>query len=660
MDITRNAQQLQTPKDTSRILDVAIVGGGIAGLYAFYKLHGTGREIKLFESSDRLGGKIDTWRVAPAAKDGPQSVSIKDLLVENAEIDSGKKQLLRDMLAAEFGPMRIEPQHQPHLKSLLTDLGIREKDVDDPKEKWSDLVPFRPYQAPRLVEPTFSLEGEEGEQETQIDLLLLGLRRILESVQIEPIETQQDDDEPWFIGTVKYKEANFFWKSLRKEDALSRRYWKGFLRQWIVLMDEDHYDIIRKRMKFRGDYLSGMGFWNVLSAVMSHMAVAKLRDWGTFYHLLPENPNAAEWIIFWLRALKSTDSLRGIRGGMDWMVYRLCMKIGFLPNKPEEIRIRPEKGPAKVEYNTGEYLSLNRKLIAIKEKNDHLELTFKCRDKGDDEVVQARHVILALPKEPLCQIQLPEADPELEQQFRSHLDAVFGFPLLKCFFFVDQPYWPDDRQPNQIAPYVPSRELQFTKNRDKTKGMIMLYTDRPGTQFWTDYLVHPSEDGAEEGKRVTEQESAVTWWWRTDAKETKCYGKMIEKFQNDRLLRRFIQYVRENSAEDITPDRLLVAGMRDWGLPPFGGAAHAWRPGSKSWETLKYLQAFKLTKQSRTSRLHVCGEAYSKYHGFIEGALWSTQDVVCVICKELKWPCPATVDATPSSLPRTRIVRYEP
>ena len=46
-------------------LDVAIIGGGIAGLYCLYRLlrdsNYKNRNIKLFEASDHLGGRIETW-----------------------------------------------------------------------------------------------------------------------------------------------------------------------------------------------------------------------------------------------------------------------------------------------------------------------------------------------------------------------------------------------------------------------------------------------------------------------------------------------------------------------------------------------------------------------------------------------------------------------
>src|SRR5215475_3774673 len=46
-------------------LDVAIIGGGVAGLYCLYRLlrdsNYTNKNIKLFEASDHLGGRIETW-----------------------------------------------------------------------------------------------------------------------------------------------------------------------------------------------------------------------------------------------------------------------------------------------------------------------------------------------------------------------------------------------------------------------------------------------------------------------------------------------------------------------------------------------------------------------------------------------------------------------
>src|SRR6185436_20085274 len=76
------------------------------------------------------------------------------------------------------------------------------------------------------------------------------------------------------------------------------------------------------------------------------------------------------------------------------------------------------------------------------------------------------------------------------QAFATMLDAVMPIPLLKVFMVVDNPFWEDDRPANQYAYTVPTREVHYWKSGDKRTGLLMLDADRPGNQFWTDYLVH--------------------------------------------------------------------------------------------------------------------------------------------------------------------------
>ena len=146
----RKKAEITGQGSSSEHVDVAIVGGGIAGLYCCWRLSQSGKRIVLFEASDRLGGRIETWRVDPhvlttRASSGKMDVPIGALLAENDDLRMGKgPRTLRDFFVAEFGPMRIEPDHQPYLKHLLEELGITPSEGD--QEKWSDLVRFPPYQ----------------------------------------------------------------------------------------------------------------------------------------------------------------------------------------------------------------------------------------------------------------------------------------------------------------------------------------------------------------------------------------------------------------------------------------------------------------------------------------------------------------------------------
>src|SRR6266576_231812 len=587
-------------------VDVAIVGGGIAGLYCCLQLvkspwfkAGKKKTISLYEASRRLGGRIETWRVSPHEFGGGKSsarakpVDVSGLLAQNKRLSgantspgSKDKEELPDILIAEFGPMRIEPDHQPYLSMLLDELGISVPSDPEGQHKWSDLIPFPSYQAEQLREPQFNLEGEEAEQATLIDLLLLALRRVFEVVTIG----DRANDKPWEIRPgVTYAEANFCWNEFRRERFLHRRFWKGFLLEWINSLEDGHYELIRQEdFRYRGIPLYKYGFWNLLSSVLSHMAVVKLRDWGSFYHLLPENPNAAEWIIFWLRAIKSTASLRGIRGGMDWIVLRLSQELGFLG---EEVQtdgltgdITYSSGPHDKNGNTLK-LEREKKLTIVEDRHDGVFLTFEDTfgetSQGEARrktTVLAQHAILALPKGPLERLQYVGASAEVEK-LGVELDAVFAFPLLKCFFIVDNPFWEDNRPPNRYAHGVPTREMHYWKCRDKSKGMVMIYTDRPGTQYWGDYL-------ADSVSPKREQFRAEKWKWVKDDAASGLYGREIEKFQQERLLRTFLLYAREGGVEGLTAHRLLAAGIRDWGLKPYEGACHAWRPGRSSRKTI--------------------------------------------------------------------------
>jgi hypothetical protein len=77
--------------------EVAILGGGLAGLNAARVLHQAGIAVQLFEARDRLGGRILT-------------------VGETCTPDSG---------GFDLGPSWFWPRMQPELATLVTELGIR-------------------------------------------------------------------------------------------------------------------------------------------------------------------------------------------------------------------------------------------------------------------------------------------------------------------------------------------------------------------------------------------------------------------------------------------------------------------------------------------------------------------------------------------------------
>src|SRR5579872_3360555 len=79
------------------ILDVAVVGGGVSGVYSAWRLltEGKARDIQVFEASDHIGGRL--------------------LSVPPPDIPN---------MVAELGGMRILPAAQPLIAKLVQTLNL--------------------------------------------------------------------------------------------------------------------------------------------------------------------------------------------------------------------------------------------------------------------------------------------------------------------------------------------------------------------------------------------------------------------------------------------------------------------------------------------------------------------------------------------------------
>jgi len=190
----------------------------------------------------------------------------------------------------------------------------------------------------------------------------------------------------------------------------------------------------------------------------------------------------------------------------------------------------------------------------------------------------AKHVILALPEH--CLSRIGGLPPSIRTLFGSVLDI----PLLKCFFVVEDPWW-DINTPHLDLPNLPAREIHYQKQNGK--GLVMVYADRPYLNFWSQYLRKGYETRAEIGG---------------DKELPQAFARFI----------------------GIDPKRVLSYGIRHWGIEPYGAACHLWKPGIKSWQVQEKVTGFSLERHG-AENLHICGEAFSDYQGFIEGALRSAR-----------------------------------
>ncbi len=193
----------------------------------------------------------------------------------------------------------------------------------------------------------------------------------------------------------------------------------------------------------------------------------------------------------------------------------------------------------------------------------------------------ARHVVLALPEHAL--MRLAGLPPGIRTLFGSVLDI----PLLKCFFVVEDPWWEEDI-PNVDVPTLPAREVHY--QRTDGKGLVMVYADRPYLSFWSQYI-------------------------------RKGYETRAEIDGNKDLPLAFAHHM------GIDPKRILTYGIRHWGTEPYGAACHLWKPNIQAWTVQEKVAAFPLERNG-PANVHICGEAFSDYQGFMEGALRTAHQVM--------------------------------
>lgn len=534
---------------------------------------------------------------------------------------------------AEFGPMRVELDKQLLLKALLDFLGIKEESAEETKSAAEEtkkdpadgpkLIPFPSYSSPGdSHDPQYDLRPEE-KGKSPLQLLKMAMLRIVLRLKVT-----DSDPSDGFCERKKKLHNKVTVASVTQENV------DRVFDEWLKELTHPQYWDIQTTGELDGIPLYSMGFWNLLSDYLSHDAILKLRDLGTFYHLIAENPNAAEWFVWWLIGLGSSEGLKGIHGGMECIIDSLYDKI------------REDKaGKGKVAVEKKHHLeSLNQKL-------DGIYLNFADKDAAAGPY---QRVILALPK---CAVEkaayrnlaafgdgqtafsATPANGKEPEKIPKLLKSAFAFSMVKLFVIVKNRWWGKTNRANRYATRVPTRELHYWAGlskgdvqRDSNQGMVMLYTDRPASTFWANYVAPGNQEDVNMARLV---KSVKTSSDKSEApKDPNRLTPTVEK----RMLAKIVQYLNENNVPDITVDDIAWYGIRDWGRDPYGGANHAWRPERKYWITMAKLGDIQLVISTVNDRLtvrrcgledqpsahiHICGEAYSDYHGFMEGSLRS-------------------------------------
>lgn len=647
------------------VVDYAIIGGGVSGLYAGWRLlqHTKNQQktIALFERSNRIGGRLLTWYPL----DGPQ----------------------KDLLRAELGGMRFL-EHQRLVWTLTHHLGLEKLDfpVVGPNLRLFLRGTSTTMERPQPVRERYKLKEHEKKTPDQllsgvVDKILADNREIIrQKIGKDKPQTRQEWDAVKHVLIYKHEQNG--------ETAL----WK-------------------------------VGFWNILSDYLSAEAYQYLGDSFGYYSLIA-NWNAAEAIQNIVLDHEAGNAYKTLKKGYAALTDTLGQELTkagatFCLN---QTLIRIDREDAGKPYTlTFEHTTLPHEQVKVHAEHIILALpSWSLKQIRPTPTFNPRASLLKPWLDTVVSIPAFKLFLFYEERWweKTCVDikrgrSICDLPLRQTYYFApDQSdksaikegllmasyddarvvdYWRgmQQRQPLLAALSSQARgkaEDSLSQDIDAFKGHVTaaLGTDGPFTaalaqnvQGRTEALktmLRADMEGlfaqlAEE--RAQEQEAeALTRNAREHGIAMNFSGlpaglheEEVEEAEPQTVevgagtqasaashLRRVHSisqkqaYAPPPQLHDATPEMCqrakeqlaLLHGLQesdipdpkhaacaDWSMEPFGGGWHFWEPG------VDVEQAMKTIKQPLSEQpIYIVGEAYSGVQGWVEGALTATEKVL--------------------------------
>ncbi len=501
----QHSVQPTAPNGAPESLDFAVVGLGIAGLYAALRLVEEAgvdpSRIGLFEASGRVGGRLRTF-----AFDAAPSLGI------------------------DVGAMLLWPDSHRRLAKLLEQTGLQTRPFpvrskESPIKMRGRRLRFREVKAraPHRLFP-FSVS-----RKTQA----LGVNRLLRE----------------FVAAIHPD---------------------------VRTLTEAGWDDLYRYGMFKGRPLREWGTYEALKEALppEHLAYLEARVGFAMYTRSPSLLNGLEAIT---DLVTQSGPCRTIVGGFEKLAFAV------------EARLR----------HHGLYPRLGMRLDCLNgpdQPEGMFELTLRTADDRG-EIVRARNVILALPRRAIEAI----AEFPLRSRFARLLETVEPWPFGKAMLLYERPWW--------LGAGIQSGHA---------------LSDGPLRQVW----YFGTEAGRTEGEGADGYGVTMPFFdgdalghWQQLASGGEDLGQGLNLFGPEHPLSAALhaEVVRLHAGLGAAIPPPLQVALQDWSVAPFGGATHVWTRGVD-----RRTGAEAMLRPVRDANLFICGEAWSRLQGWVEGALAST------------------------------------
>ncbi|WP_125559971.1 FAD-dependent L-amino acid oxidase [Pseudoalteromonas rubra] len=565
-------------KSLPKHLKVAIVGAGMAGLYSAWRLQNESGcdNLAIFERSNRTGGRLDSDLIQfkNQRSDTPPTITVKE----------------------EQGGMRFLFDGMDDLMALFLNLDLQDQIVPFPMNSGGDNRLFfrgKSFSVNTAAQDNYQIWSElynlaPSEQGVNPkDIVNVVFNRILQA-------------NPQFKARPEVRGPEF-WQAFRLECQ-----WQGkTLNEWTLWdlytamgYSQECINMLYRVLGFNGTFLSQMNA-------------------GVAYQLLEDFPAGVQFKTF--------------KDGFSTLPNSLVDKIG----------------------TDNIHLQTSIEEISFVEENNHYELHYLHTDdsgRSHKGKVTAEKVILALPRLALEKLFVRSnafntLDKERSEQLWNTLQSASNQPLLKINLYYDTAWWgrgttgrpavefgPNfaDLPTGSVYPFYavneelvaalmyqerktePSQSTQakldhISSEKYERPAALTIYCDYLNINFWSalqnigETYHHPHQDDY-----VTDVPGDIYPASTAVVEQATRFFKDIFN----------THYVPEPI---LTSARIWQGGVR-FDVPPsqqFGFGVHQWAVGADDKQVMAELT-------EPLPNLFTCGEAFSDYQGWVEGALRST------------------------------------
>ncbi len=501
-------------------VDVAIVGGGVSGLYTAWRLAQTSGSTKglvhVYEASDRIGGRLHTASV-------PSSPVRVELGAMRFPASHKFVSSLLDLLKIPVEPFPNLALRQMYLRG--TRIPITNDQIDGP-------IPYR-------------LSPSESSNPNPFLLLVNALQKFV------PANAAQFTLADW---------DNFF----KTSDVAGYPYW-----MW--------------------------GFWNLLARVLSDEA----------YQLVQEAIGIESSVSNW-NASMSLRMMTLLLG--DFEANSFSRPSNGWSELPEKLRAGIEAvhpGAVKTKSPVAE-------LILTSDHTHPFTVVLQSGAK-----VKASRVVLALPRGPLERLRLDRRLDQRSGKFDKCIRRVAQIPAFRYYVSYKTPWWQTNPGfPNGYSVTdLPIKQVFYgaglgTDTAATQRVLMASYADFRGVDFWRGFTA------------IAEQQMPPM---RVEA----------DGQSHDLLLESVEQQLKQIHQITGSLPEVDFCGYAEWSPEVAGTAWHAWYPGGD------LNQWIPETRQPFGDHIpiYICGEAYSSFQGWVEGALESTENMLekCFKLKRPSW-----------------------